>query len=106
MKPGSPLLKIGRDPRVPLMQVYALFQGKATPEDVLTAVREGAPSPEELRSRLFLRAPLPGTVRRGHRRPEEGARLPEASREEAPTPHYMGDVARVHRDILMKEAKP
>lgn len=47
------LLQIKHDRRVPMMEVYSLFGGKATPDDVLTAARAGDPNADELRHRLF-----------------------------------------------------
>lgn len=47
------MLKIKQDPRVPMMQIYALFAGKATPEDVLAAARAGSPAADTLNARLF-----------------------------------------------------
>ena len=52
-KARDAMLKIRRDPRVPMMEVYALYVGKAQPDEVLVAARAGSPSPEELNSRLF-----------------------------------------------------
>jgi lipoprotein NlpI len=42
-KARAAMLKIGRDRRVPLMEVYELFRGRATPDDVLRAARAGHP---------------------------------------------------------------
>ena len=104
------LLKIGHDRRVPLMQVYALFQGKATPENVLAAVREGAPTPDELRSRLFYAHLYLGLYADSTGDKKKALEFMKQAAEEAPrpnnVPNYMGDVARVHRDILMKDVKP
>ena len=47
------ILSIKRDARVPMMEVYALYGGKAAPEDVLAAARAGDPSPSTLNERLF-----------------------------------------------------
>src|SRR5262249_55171572 len=44
-KARASLLKIGKDARVPMMEVYALFGGKAKPEDVLAAAEDDRPSP-------------------------------------------------------------
>src|SRR5207247_8770448 len=52
-KARSDMLKIGKDPRVPLMQVYDLYLGQGKPEDVLEAVRQGQPNDSERKSRLF-----------------------------------------------------
>ena len=42
-KARASILKIGNDRRVPMMQVYALFAGKAKPEDVMASIKEGDP---------------------------------------------------------------
>jgi lipoprotein NlpI len=47
------LLPINRDARVPMMEVYSLYRGQATSEDVLRAARAGNPSPTALNERLF-----------------------------------------------------
>ncbi len=47
------MLKIKRDPRVPMMDVYALYSGRAEPEDVLRAAAAGSPPSEALNARLF-----------------------------------------------------
>src|SRR5207237_4347587 len=52
-KARAALLKIGNDRRVPMMQVYALFSGKAEPADLLAAARAGEPPAAELNQRLF-----------------------------------------------------
>ena len=52
-KARETLLEIGADPRIPMREVYELFAGRATPDDVLTAARAGDPTDSELRKRLF-----------------------------------------------------
>jgi lipoprotein NlpI len=47
------ILKIKRDARVPMMEVYALYAGQAQPSDVLEAARAGSPSAEAAGARLF-----------------------------------------------------
>jgi len=47
------MLKIRRDPRVPMMEIYELYSGRLKPDDVLTAAEGGSPSPEELNARRF-----------------------------------------------------
>ena len=47
------MLKIKRDLRVPMMEVYALYSGQVKPADMLAAARAGSPSPQELNARLF-----------------------------------------------------
>ncbi len=96
------LLKIGFDRRVPLMKIYELFQGKATPEDVLSAARQGQPAPAELRMRLFYAHLYLGLYAEITGDSKKALEFLRQAAEEAP-PHYMGDVARVHRDILLKK---
>jgi lipoprotein NlpI len=57
-KQGAPaargdLLKIKRDLRVPMMEVYDLYQGKLQPDDVLQAAKAGEPDAADLNQRLF-----------------------------------------------------
>ncbi len=47
------MLKIKRDPRVPMMEVYALYSGRGQPDEVLRAAAAGSPDPEALNARLF-----------------------------------------------------
>ena len=103
-KARTAMLKIGKDTRVPMMEVYDLFRGKAKPADVLKAVDAGKPSAEQLKQRRFYahlylglyyeslgdtkRALQHLTIATDHR-----------------IGHYMWDVARVHRDVLRKTGK-
>lgn len=96
------LLKIKQDPRVPMMQVYALYQGELKPEDVLVAARAGEPSPRELSSRLFyahlylgLYYEVAGDAKLARQHLVKAA-------DEHKIGHYMWDVARVHADLLKK----
>src|SRR5208283_4729806 len=52
-KARASILKIGKDARVPMMQVYALYAGKGKPEDVIAATEASKPTPEQLHVRLF-----------------------------------------------------
>jgi lipoprotein NlpI len=104
-KARAGLLKIGKDKRVPMMQVYDLFANKLTPADVLRAAREGAPSPELLNRQLFyahLYLGLYYEVMGDRKKALE--HLTEAA-DKHRVGHYMWDVARVHRDILNKAEK-
>jgi lipoprotein NlpI len=90
------LLKVGHDRRVPLMTVYALFQGEATEAEVLAAARAGDPRPEELRERLFYAHLYLGLYHEAFDRPQQALEHLTVAAERETTPHYMGDVARVH----------
>jgi lipoprotein NlpI len=97
------MLKIGKDRRVPMMQVYDLFRGKLQPADVLAAAQEGAPPEAERRQRLFyahLYLGLYYDVTGDKKQALEYMEL--AAGKYRPPHHYMGDVAAVHRDILRK----
>src|SRR5262249_29881057 len=47
------VLKIGKDKRVPMMQVYDLYRGVLRPADVLAAAEAGAAPAAERKQRLF-----------------------------------------------------
>ncbi len=47
------LLKIRRDPRVPMMEIYELYAGRLKPGDVLAAAEAGSPTADELNARRF-----------------------------------------------------
>jgi len=47
------MLKIKRDLRVPMMEVYGLYQGELKPADVLAATEAGEPTQAELNARRF-----------------------------------------------------
>jgi lipoprotein NlpI len=83
------------DRRVPLMKVYAVYRGEATPDDVLTAAREGNPSETELRHRLFY-AHLYLALYFEANSDEESAKRHMRLAHEQKISHYMWDVADVH----------
>jgi lipoprotein NlpI len=51
-KARSSLLPVGRDPRVPMAQIYEMFRGKLTPEDVLKSA--GAQPDARFYAHLYL----------------------------------------------------
>jgi lipoprotein NlpI len=93
------LLKIKYDRRVPMMEIYALFAGKKTPDDVLQAARAGDSTADELRHRLFytelylaLYAEATGETAAARRHLQAAV--------DRKIGHYMWDVARMHLDLL------
>jgi lipoprotein NlpI len=100
------MLKIGKDRRVPLMTVYALFKGEAKPADVLAAVREGEPTPKELKERLFYAHLYLGLYYESLGDKERTLEHMSKAAEDYQTGQYMGDVARVHLARLRKQEKP
>ncbi len=104
-KARSALIPIERDGRVPMMQVHALFAGKAKPAEVLAAAKAGDPTPAELDNRLFYAHLYLGLY-------HEAARNLTLAREhifkaatDFQADHYMGDVARVHAQVLRRQEK-
>ena len=88
------ILPIEHDGRVPMMQIYALYKGKLGVDEVLTAAGGG-------RDGLFYAHLYIGLY-------YEGAGNAKAAREhiqravEQNVNHYMGDVARVHLQLLKR----
>jgi len=101
-KARAALLKIGNDKRVPMMVVYKMFKGDAKPEDVLAAA-QSEDVPKEMRNRALFYAHL----YLGLYWESEGDKkkalehLTQASTKYR-IGHYMGDVARVHAELLAK----
>lgn len=99
------LLPIGHDPRVPMMQIYALFAGKATIDDVLRAARAGRPTADELRERLFYAELYCGLYCEATGDAAAAREHITRAAEQYPIGHYMYDVARVHAARSKAEAK-
>ncbi|MCS6851431.1 MAG: tetratricopeptide repeat protein [Gemmataceae bacterium] len=97
------LLPIGRDRRVPMMQVYDLFAGKLQPADVLAAVDADQPDAAQRRVRLFYAHQYLGfyfEIMGERTRSLEHMTL---AAEKYRIPQYMGDVARVHVELRRRE---
>jgi lipoprotein NlpI len=99
-------IPIRGDPRVPMMQVHALFAGNGRPEDVLSAAAAGDPPPRDLHERMFFAHLYLGLYFEGIGEPEKSLDHIRQSVERYPAPHYMGDVARVHLKLRAAEAQP
>ncbi|MFN4258049.1 MAG: tetratricopeptide repeat protein [Gemmataceae bacterium] len=99
-KARGDMLQIGKDKRVPMMEVYDLYLGKIKPEDVLAAATAGQPNAESRNRQLFyahlylgLYYEVMGDARKAY------DHLNRAT-DQHKIGHYMWDVARVHRDLL------
>ncbi len=99
-KARANLLKIGHDRRVPMMVVYDLFAGKAKPEDVLAAATAGKPTEHELKLRLFYAHLYLGLYYESMGKAELAREHLTKAAKEHYVPGYMGDVARVHVQLL------
>jgi lipoprotein NlpI len=102
-KARKTLIPIREDRRVPMMNVYALYGGKGTPQDVLAAAKVGAPGEEELKERLFYAHLYLGLWHEAAGETEEARKHIKLAAGEFAQDHYMGDVARVHAAALAKE---
>ncbi len=103
-KAGDNLLKIRRDPRVPMMEVYDLYAGKLKPDDVLAAAKAGDPRPAVLNNQLFYAHLYLGLYYDA----AGEAKLAVEHMDEAvkhKLGHYMWDVAKVHAEVLRKAMK-
>lgn len=98
-KAQEEILVVRRDSRVPMMEVYALFGGKATPEDVQQAIQRGAPDEQELHRRTFY-----GNLYLGLYYDMTGDRKRAVERLQSavkhPIEHFMWDIAKLHLTIL------
>jgi len=103
-KAKSNLLPIENDRRVPMMQIYALYQGKATPEDVFKAVEAGNPTPEAKNAREFYANLYVGLWYQAAGKMDL-ARKHIFAAEKHKIGHYMWDVAHIHADLLRAEEK-
>jgi lipoprotein NlpI len=105
-KAQANILKIGKDGRVPMMEVYALYKGELKPADVLAAAQGDELQGEKRKQALFyahlylgLYYDVTGDKAKALEHMTEAAGKYRIG-------HYMGDVARVHEEILRKENKP
>jgi lipoprotein NlpI len=104
-KARAAMLKIGKDGRVPMMEVYDLYKGKLKPEDVLAAAEAGKVTDAKRNEQRFyahLYLGLYYDVLGEPRKAEEHLAL---AAEKYPVGHYMHDVARVHLELLRKDKK-
>jgi lipoprotein NlpI len=104
-KARESMLKIGKDARVPMMEVYDLYRGKLKPADVLAAAEAGEVRGEQRKQQLFyahLYLGLYYDVMGDKRKALEHMTLAEGKYRIG---HYMGDVAHVHAALLRKTEK-
>jgi lipoprotein NlpI len=97
------LLKIGKDRRVPMTEVYALFAERAKPGDVLAAANADNPSPELRNRQLFYAYLYLGLYYEVLGDKVKALEHLKKAADEHKVEHYMWHVARVHRDLLVKQ---
>lgn len=97
------MLKIGKDLRVPMMVVYDLFKGTATPADVEAAMEGGEVDKAERNRRRFYGNLYLGLYYDMTGDKKKALAHLELAAGKFRDPQYMADVARVHADLLKKE---
>lgn len=96
------MLAIKNDARVPMMEIYRLYQGKLTPDDVLAAVELGSPSEEQKHIRAFYAHLYLGLWYEVNDKPELADKhMREA--ESRKIGHYMWNVAQVHNQLRKQQ---
>jgi len=104
-KARAALLPIQEDRRVPMMQVYAVFAGKAKPDDVLTAAKGGYSSIAQLNRQLFYARFYLGLFYEASGNEKLARKHILEAAENYTADDYMAEVARVHADLLKKNGK-
>jgi len=96
-KARANLLPIESDRRVPMMEIYGLYQGKKTPEDVLAAAKDDNQAQFYAHLYIGLWQEVAGHAA------EAKTHILEAEKHKIA--HYMWDVAHVHADRLRADEK-
>ena len=102
-KARAALIDIKGDGRVPMMEIYALYQGKLKPDDVIKAARAGDPAPAKLRNQLFYAHLYLGLYFEAAGDEKQMREHILKAVDEFSEDHYMGDVGRVHAAIIRKK---
>ncbi len=97
------LLDIEGDRRVPMMEIYRLFKGEGTIDEVMRAAQTGQSDPEVRNRQLFYAHLYLGLYHEALGDGTEARRNLVLAAERYPVNHYMGDVARVHADRLRQQ---
>jgi lipoprotein NlpI len=101
-KAREKMLKIGKDARIPMMEVYDLFRGKIKPADVLAAVEASKATGLARQEEYFYAHLYLGLYYDVLGERDKALEHLELATGKYGRPHYMGDVARVHLDYLKK----
>lgn len=109
-KARATILPIRNDRRVPMMEVYELYRGNLTPDEVVAACRRDDPDPETLAGRLFYAHLYLGLYHEvaGEKELAQKYILLAADKKLAENPRinrYMWDVARIHAELMKKTPK-
>ena len=103
-KAPAAMLAIGNDRRIPMMEVYSLFQGKSTPAKVMELAQKASENQQKMA--MFYAHLYLGLYHESQDEPKKAIEHMEQAAKLGPKDHYMGDVARVHWELLKKSWKP
>ena len=110
-KAAEGLLKYAKDDREPFPAIYAMFEGKREPDDVLAEIRGLKISPEQKSARLFYAELYVGLLELAQNDQSSALKHLQAAvaidwpREAGFGPNYMWHVARLQRDQLVEELR-
>jgi lipoprotein NlpI len=105
-KARAGMLKIGKDKRTPMTEVYAMFKGDLKPADVLAAAQAGDLKEKERKQALFYAHLYLGLYYDATGDKKKALEHMSEAAGKYYDGNYMGDVARVHEQVLQKENKP
>ncbi|MDE0296371.1 MAG: tetratricopeptide repeat protein [Bryobacterales bacterium] len=103
-KARESILDIEGDERVPMREIYDLYRGRGTADDVMQAAERGYPNAAELNNRLFYALLYVALFDDVSGNTETALRLTERAVSNFQVTHYMWDVARVHLETLKTRA--
>ena len=95
-------IDLTRDTRVPMQQIYELFKGSGTEQDVLAAAQAGNPSAEQLKNNLCYAHLYLGLYADALGRKESEREHMHKAALDFKQGHYMGLVAQVHDKFKLK----
>ena len=104
-KARSVMLPIENDRRIPMMKVFEMYRGTATPDEVLKDAERGDPDAKTLKGRLFYAHLYLGLYYEVLKKDELARKYIELAADKSLIGHpgintYMWDVARVHWERL------
>lgn len=95
-KARADFIPITADPRVPMKEIWALYAGKGTADEVVKAAQAGDPGEDELRNRLCYAHLYIGLYFEATGDAADSAKHIGLAAKEYKMDHYMGKVAQVH----------
>ncbi len=109
-KARAVMLPIENDRRIPMMKVFEMYRGTATPEEVLADAERGDPDEKTLAGRLFYAHLYLGLYYEVLKKPDLARKYIQFAAQESLIGHpgintYMWDVARVHWERMQQADK-